>query len=215
MPTLTQDYEPAVAEFDSATDLYLYDDGWKIVELHSEHDLIQLGTITKNCIGPRWFPQLLPAPEGENAEAEAEATARRLWDTEENRERLGQEWIEKQVAQTLRYSTAKRCYRIAALIDTDNRPYAAIILGEKDAVDGGCSYSSYRDLGQETTLTLDGQEFYLLQATWGISWCPQPVAERCAEWWKDKVGGEWDEESFQAKVERYNPAGKPRTTYAY
>lgn len=199
------DYVPQVVEFDEPVLLYEYEDGWKILELRTAEDLNKVGKSTKNCIGSGWTNKILtPECDDTEATAAAEATARACWDKPENRARLGDAWVEARVRECVGYTTTTRQYKIGALVNAEGGVVAALMLGEKNAMAGGASYAGYRDLGQETTITLDGWEFYLLQATYGTAWMPEQVGQRLAIWWKSLTDS-WDEEAFQKSVAKYNP----------
>lgn len=203
MPAI--DYVPQVVEFDNPTLLYEYEDGYKIIELREADDLAKVGKATKNCIGAGWENKILhPGVDDTEAAKAAEATARACWDKPANRERLGDEWVEARVRECVGYTSTMRQYKIGALVNAEGGVVAALMLGEKNAMTGGASYAGYRDLGQETTITLDGWEFYLLQATYGTAWMPEQVGQRLAIWWKSLTDS-WDEKSFQDSVNRYNP----------
>lgn len=203
MPT---DYKPVVVEFDNPITLYTYEDGHAICELREADDLAKVGQSTKNCIGAGWASKILVPGAGDaEALAAAEANARACWDKPENRARLGDAWVETRVKECIGYTTTTRQYKIGALLNDEGCVCAALMFGEKNAVLGGCIYASYRDLGQETTVHLDEWDFFLLQATYGTAWMPEQVGQRLAIWWKEVADGAWDEEAFQAKVERYNP----------
>lgn len=203
---------PIVGEWEEQNVVYDFGDGWKVVEDKTEKDLFTLGKITKNCIGAGWYSKLLPAPENE-AEVR-ERSIRAQWETPSNIELRGREWVEQMIAGALKVPTVRQ-YKILHLEDEERRPYAAIILGEKVAVEGGCTYASYRDLGQETCVELDGILFKLLQATWTTAWVPPVAFERLPIWWKEKSDGEWDEDAFQSKVDQYDRIYKPKPSLAY
>ena len=208
-------YTPEVGEFEAPIDLYVFDDGWKIVEVRTEKDLATVGRTTRNCIGASWAIKIITG-NVEDDRALLREQFRAQWDTPYNRERHGDEWVEKMVASADKCPLPNRQYKIGALIDDEGRVHAALMLGEKNAVDGRCTYATYRDLGQfEMLMPLDGCEFYLLQATMGTAWMPEQVAMRCAEWWKAQGVGTWNEEAFQAKVDSYNRTRAYRPAMAY
>lgn len=194
-------YALKVVAFEAATDVFGFEDGWKLVEISTVPDLDLLGAATQNCIGYNWHYQLLPAPDDELEYLKQKF--RTQWDTPKNREQFGDAWVEERCEGYKRCPLPKRHYRILALLDNESKARAAVILGEKAACDSGAAiYAGYRDLGQASTVCIDGTEFYLLQATMGPYWMPEDVAEHMATYWKANASS-WDEEAFQKKVKQY------------
>lgn len=201
-------YTPTQVKFKNPKVIHEFEDGWTVLELTEPEDLLTCGKATQNCINESWAGKLLLEREfTEDEEREfLRQSFKAQWDTPERRKNMGDAYVERMVAGAETCPLPKRSYKVAALVDAENRCHAAIILGEQAQVlEGKLSYGSYRDLGQDSVVTLDGREFMFLQATYGTSWMPKVVAERCAEWWKHHSAGDWVQDKFESSVHKYNP----------